>query len=60
VVAALSPSTSPIEADHVILQAVTGGTAVMIAPGGAQPEHTLVLLQGVAPAALHPETAFFL
>jgi len=60
VVASLSPSTSPIEADHVILQAVTGGTAVMIAPGGAQPEHTLVVLQGVAPAALHPETAFFL
>ncbi|HUA55204.1 MAG TPA: family 16 glycosylhydrolase [Candidatus Sulfotelmatobacter sp.] len=60
VIAALSPSTSPIEADHVSLQAAGNGTAVMITPGGAAPAHTLVELQGVAPGALHPEVDFFL
>jgi beta-glucanase (GH16 family) len=60
VIAALSPSNSPIEADHIVLQTAGNGTAVMIAPGGGQPEHTLVNLTGVAPAALHPETDFFL
>ncbi len=61
VVAALSPSHSPVDADHILLKAAGTGTAVTIDPElpSVQP-HTLVQLQGVAPGALHPETGFFL
>ncbi len=60
-VAALSPSTSPLVADHVNLQASGTATVVMVDPDGAggQPSHPLVVLQGVAPSALHPELDFF-
>jgi Ca2+-binding RTX toxin-like protein len=61
VVAGLAPSHSPVEADHVILTAAAGGTAVMIDPGiPGVAAHALVQLLGVAPSALHPELDFYL
>jgi beta-glucanase (GH16 family) len=59
-IAALAPSHSPVEADHVSVQAAGTGSVVKIDPGvsGTSP-YDLVQLQGVAPSALLPERDFF-